>query len=77
MTQQRLGLTYELRTVEDFLTIPPDQLPHAMTDFLIWLRLLQAARASGMQPTEPGVFRWHDDGRHVTTIQIGDEVHEL
>lgn len=62
---------YPIKTIADFLTIPPEKLQHALRDFFIWLEFCRAYQAAVEK--NPKVlklnadlsrFVWLDDGKH-------------
>jgi hypothetical protein len=55
---------YEIRSVKDFLAIPPDKRPAALADFAMWLAICDtvAEKYTPEELTVRDVFRWKDDG---------------
>lgn len=55
---------YEIRTVKDFLSIPPDKRPAALAAFAMWLAICDkvASKYTPEELTVRDVFRWKDDG---------------
>jgi hypothetical protein len=56
--------TYEIRSVKDFLAIPPDKRTAALADFAMWLAICDtvAEKYTPEELTVRDVFRWKDDG---------------
>jgi hypothetical protein len=69
--------TYEIRTVNDFLQVPPERWDACLEEFKACLALAAVSRAV-LPQTTLGVYRWVDDGeRNVeasVTVQSKDEV---
>lgn len=71
--------THIIRTVEDFLTVPPDDIEACMHDFANWLRLHHAVRQlfpDGPLTAAADEFRWINDGRddmYPEVHIVGDE----
>ncbi len=62
---------YLIKTLADFLTIPPEKLKHALKDFFIWLEFCRAFQAAVEKNPEVlklnadlSCFVWLDDGKH-------------
>ena len=62
---------YPIKTLADFLTIPPEKLEHALKDFFIWLEFCRAYQAAVEENPEVlklnadlSCFVWLDDGKH-------------
>ncbi len=62
---------YPIKTLADFLTIPPEKLQHALKDFFIWLTYCRAYQAAAKKHPEVAklklnlsAFVWLDDGKH-------------
>lgn len=55
---------YEIRSVKDFLLIPPDKRTTALADFAMWLAICDkvAGEYTHEELTVSDVFRWKDDG---------------
>lgn len=66
------GQTYRIKTVEDFLNIPPEKLEACIVDFLIWCR--HAKTFDDLIKTS--TFVWIDDGEHHISIvnPLTDEI---
>lgn len=57
-------LTYEIRSVHDFLTVPIDRLVDCLHEFPVWLATMAAIRATmGDLVKLPQAFIWIDDGK--------------
>jgi hypothetical protein len=62
---------YSIKTLADFLTIPPEKLQHALRDFFTWLTYCRAYEAAAKKHPEVAElklnlsqFVWLDDGKH-------------
>ena len=62
---------YIIKTLADFLTIPPDKLEHALRDFYNWIEYNHAFRGLAKEVPELAAlevdvskFVWVDDGKH-------------
>lgn len=82
--QPPLPLYYELRTISDFVALPPDKIGPCLMDFAEWLRVVYVAThlppEAGVRVNTPiDVFGWVDDGKHVMTLTVtdGKETHRL
>ena len=62
---------YIIKTLADFMTIPPEKLQHALRDFYSWIEYNHAFR--GLAKEVPALaaievdvskFVWVDDGKH-------------
>ena len=69
--------TYSIRTVSDFLALPPEKIAACLTDFEAWLQLVHGALAvikaqpeSIRMNTATDVFPWIDDGKHIATLTV-------
>lgn len=82
---QPTGQTYELRTIEDFLALTPRQREAAAQDLRLHLNYVSVCermyeQTDGLVAIDfrnPEIFRWVDDGQHITTVNIvgsGDEL---
>lgn len=74
--QPPLPLTYELRTVADFMALPPEKMDACLLDFAAWLAMHMKAREIAGQfriATPTDVFAWVDDGKHIATVTLSHE----
>jgi hypothetical protein len=62
---------YIIKTLADFLTIPPEKLQHALRDFYSWIEYNHAFRGLAKELPELAAlevdvskFVWVDDGKH-------------
>ena len=80
--RQPTGLTFEIRTVEDFLAIPHTRRAACLREFASFLKLASAFNGLLEAVTDevtgvPGavkykveVFRWTDDGRKDISVNV-------
>jgi hypothetical protein len=53
---------YDIATVADFLTVPPDRRDACLAEFATWLAIAEDVKALTAPAAWDGVFRWVDDG---------------
>ncbi|THD06164.1 hypothetical protein [Rhodanobacter lindaniclasticus] len=55
---------YEIRSIKDFLSVPPDKRVAALCDFAMWLAIcdMMADKFTPEEVTVGDVFKWKDDG---------------
>lgn len=78
-------ITYEIRTVEDFLAVPVERLDVCLMEFATWLGVrhlagtLEQLIGARTHPSSIGVFAWTDDGKGEIRINVhgpgGEPVH--
>jgi hypothetical protein len=68
---------YEIRTVADFVALPPEKIGAFLTDFAEWLKVVHVAKGlkdAGLVLKSPlDVFSWIDDGKHEMTLTVHDQ----
>lgn len=73
------GEIYQIRTVEDFLSVPPERRELCAREFVVWLAAIEAmlALAEGMK-FKPAIFEWIDDDKHTIKARFftpdGEEI---
>lgn len=73
--------TYEIRTVADFLRVPPSRRGVCLREFHVWLDLqelmLSLLEKAGCPPgsvvSKNEVYRWEDDGKRTATVTLDAE----
>jgi hypothetical protein len=59
--------TYEIKTVEDFMEVPPERLADCLSEFIDYLHFMrntpQLAKEVGVRIEPVYVFNWIDDGK--------------
>lgn len=73
---------YTIRTVADFLTVPPDRREICIAEFAVWLSLVEEARKvlGDLLVSDPGAaFEWVDDDKseaRMTFVADGNVIAE-
>jgi hypothetical protein len=61
---------YAIRTVADFLAIPPEKVGDCLIDFCGWIVVMHSAMDLPSHVTVPESFDWIDDGEHLATVTL-------
>lgn len=70
MTPNPTSVAYQIKSVADFLTVPPEHRATCLAQFLDFLRLADDVLAAHPgKYTESLEFVWTDDGKSDVTIQ--------
>ena len=70
---------YTIRTVADFMAVPPDRRETCIREFVSWCACMDElaiiADAAGLKGTIPDSYEWIDDDKHTMTavIECGDQ----
>lgn len=59
--------TYPLRTISDFLAIPPERIPACLEQFAVWLQLVHDNPDAGIVTD---VVEWKDDDADELVIVV-------
>ena len=70
---------YTIRTVVDFMAVPPDRRETCIREFVSWCACMDAlaiiTEAASQKGTIPDFYEWIDDDKHTMTavIECGDK----
>ena len=57
---------YEIRTVEDFLKVPPDRITDCLAEFAEWIEMMRGIQ----KPYLAYEFLWVDDGKRNVAVDV-------
>jgi hypothetical protein len=64
--------TYQIRSIQDLLSVPIDRREACMRDLMYALALHELAFGDNAATTEIGALEWIDDGKHDITMKDMD-----
>lgn len=66
--------TYRIKSVTDFLQVPPDRRAICLREFAVWCALREASAAllARIEAQFPDEFVWVDDDKHEAAVVIVD-----
>lgn len=61
---------YKIRTVADFLAVPPDRREVCASEFVLWLAIAEDLKTLVSPAVWDGVFEWIDDGKRDISVTL-------